>query len=157
MVEASILFSFTRVDNFHELMINREDITTSLFDGVTPNFKIILAEQCNDNIRNCLNTDGTLNTNEVVTIAGASENNGDCALLWSVGVNSNRAISIASNSVSYDLGDNSYMLKGAFLVCANSGVVLAYSINNVPIPISSSFTAPVDGMIWSIRNQIFEG
>ena len=49
------------------------------------------------------------------------------------------------------------MLKGAFLVCANSGVVLAYSINNVPIPVSTSFTAPVDGMIWSIRNQAYGG
>ena len=156
MVEASVLFSFTRVDNFHELMINREDITTSLFDGETKNFKIVLAEQCNDNIKDCLNNDGTLN-DEVITIAGSESDNGDCALLWSVGVNSNRAISIASNGVSYQLGDETHMLKGAFLICANSGVVLAYSINNVPIPISNSFTAPVDGMIWSIRNQVYEG
>ena len=154
--DTSILFSFTRVDNFFELMINREDITTSMMDGVTPNFKIVLAEQCNDNIRDNLNADGTLDTTQVVTIGGDS-NNGDCALLWTAGVNTNRTISIGSSSVTYDFGDESHMLKGAFLVCANSGVVLAYSINNVPIPVSTSFTAPVDGMIWSIRNQAYGG
>jgi len=157
MVDTSVLFSFTRVDNFFELMINREDITTSLMDGVTKNFKIVLAEQCNENIRDNLNADGTLDSSQVVTINGASSTNGDCALLWNVGVNTNRTISISDSSVTYDLGDESHMLKGAFLCLANSGIVLAYSINNVPIPISDSFTAPVDGMIWSIRNQAYGG
>ena len=154
---SSILFSFTRVDNFYELMIDREDITTNLFDGVTKNFKIVLVEECENNARDNINADGTLNTDVVTVINGEDEGDGECALLWSVGVNTNRTISIADSSVTYDLGDNSYLLKGAFLVVANSGVVLSYSINNAPIPISSSFTAPVDGMIWSIRNQVYEG
>ena len=153
----SVLFSFTRVDNFHELMINREDITTNMFDGVSKNFKLVLVEECNDNIRHNLNADGTLNADEVTTISGLDEGDGDCALLWSVGVNANRTITIADSSVTYNLGDNTHMLKGAFLVVANSGIVLCYSINNAPIPISNSFTAPLDGMIWSIRNQIYEG
>lgn len=157
MADTSVLFSFTKVDDFHEILIDNENITTSMFDGVTKNFKIVLAEQCNDNIKDNLNADGTLNTNEVVTIAGVDENNGNCAMLWSVGVNANRAITIADSSVTYDLGDESHMLKAAFLVTADSGIVLCYSINNSPIPLGSSFTAPVDGMVWSIRNQIYEG
>lgn len=155
MVDTSVLFSFTRVDNFHELIIDREDITTSLFDGVTKNFKIVLCEDCNNNVRDNLNADGTLNTNEVSVINGEGDGDGECALLWTVGVNTNRTISIADSSVSYDLGDSSYLLKGAFLVTAGSGVVLAYSINNAPIPISTSFSAPVNGMVWSIINKVY--
>lgn len=158
MVDAtSVLFSFTKVDNFFELLIDSEDITTSMFDGTTPNFLIVLAEQCNNNIQNNLNADGTLNTDEVTVLSGFGEEDGQCAMLWNVGVNSNRAITIASNSVTYDLGDGTHMLKGAFLITAEAGVVLAYSINNAPIPLGKSFTAPVDGMVWSIRNQIYEG
>ena len=157
MVNQSVLFSFTRVDNFYEIMINREEITTNMFDGVTKNFRIVLVEECNDNIRDNLNADGTLNESVISTIYGANETDGECALLWSVGVNTNRSISIADSSVTYDFEDNMYYLKGAFLVVANSGVVLAYSINNAPIPVTGSFTAPLDGMIWSIYNKVFEG
>lgn len=158
MVDAtSVLFSFTKVDNFFELLIDSEDITTAMFDGQNDNFMIVLAEQCNNNIQNNLNADGTLNTDEVTVLSGLDPDNGKCAMLWNVGVNSNRAITIASNVVHYELGDGTHMLKGAFLITAESGVVLAYSINNAPIPLGNSFTAPVDGMVWSIRNQIYEG
>ena len=128
MVNQSILFSFTRVDNFYELMINREDITTNLFDGVTPNFRLVLVEECADNVRDNLNADGTLNENVISRIDGMGEHDGECILLWSVGANSNRTISIANSSVTYDFDDKMYYLKGAFLVVDKSGVVLAYSI-----------------------------
>lgn len=158
MVDAtSVLFSFTKVDNFFELLIDSEDITTSMFDGITANFLIVLAEQCNDNIKNNLNVDGTLNTDEVTVLSGFGADDGKCAMLWNVGVNANRSITIASSSVNYDLGDGTHMLKGAFLMTAETGVVLAYSINNAPIPLGNSFSAPVDGMVWSIRNQVYEG
>lgn len=153
----SVLFSFTKVDDIMELLIDSEDITTSMFDGTNPNFLIVLAEQCNDNIEDNLNVDGTLNTDEVTVLSGSDPDNGKCALLWNRGVNSNRAITIASNAVHYDFDDGTHMLKAAFLMTAESGVVLAYSINNAPMPIGNSFNAPVDGMVWSIRNQIYEG
>lgn len=154
----SVLFSFTKVDNFHELLIDEEGITTSMFDGHTKNFAIVLAEQCNDNIKDNLNADGTINTDEV-TLIPRNGTDGECAMLWNVGVNANRAITIADSSVSYYFQDNSYMLKAAFLIVTKNdmGVVLAYSINNAPMPLGKSFSAPVDGMVWSIRNQIYEG
>lgn len=153
----SVLFSFSRVDDFLELMIDDENITTHLFDGVTKNFRIILAETCPSNINDCLNADGTLKDEDMEIIIGAGENDGACALLWSKGVNGNRTIQIADSSVTFDLDDNTYLLKGAFLVLAQTGKVLCYSINNAPMSVTDTFTAPLGGMVWSIVNKIYEG
>ena len=139
-----------------ELMIDDDNITTSLFDGVTNNFKIVLAESCPANINDCIDpTDYTLNSS-VKTIVGTNSYDGACALIWSKGVNANRTISIANSSITYDLADNTYMLKGAFL-CTNHGKVLAYSINNAPITVSEQVIMPIDGMVWSIYSQAYEG
>lgn len=155
--ETSINYSFTKVDNFHEILIDREEITTSLFDGVTKNFRIVLVEACPANIEDCLNTDGTLNDDVVSYIYGENASDGLCALLWNIGVNSNRTITISDSNVNYTLGDGSFMLKGAFLVVEHSGIVLAYSINNGVMPITGYFNAPVDGVVWSILNKLDDG
>lgn len=154
--EQSVNYSFTKVDNFHEILIDREEITTSLFDGVTKNFRIVLVESCPANIDECLNPDGTLN-DEVVRFIRPDSNDGLCALLWNVGVNSNRAITISDANVNYTLGDGTVMLKGAFLVVEGSGIVLAYSINNGVMPITGYFNAPVGGLVWSIINKLDDG
>ena len=153
----SVLFSLTKIDDFFEVMIDTASITTSLFDGTTNNFKIVLAEACQPNIADCLNDDGTINTDNVRLIQGTNATDGDCALLWSKGVNSNRSVIIASNSVYYDFADNTYLLKAAFLVVKSSGVVLAYSINNAPTSVSVDATFPVDGNIWQIHSRAYEG
>ena len=152
----SVLFSFTKIDDFFETMIDTSSITTSLFDGTTSNFKILLAEACQPNIADCLNSDGTIDTSQVSLITGANTTDGDCALSWDKGVNSNRRISIASNSVYYDFGDNTYLLKGAFLIVKPSGKVLAYSINNAPMTVDTEATFPVDGGVWQIYSEIFD-
>ena len=153
----SVLFSFSRVDDFLELLIDDENITTHLFDGVTKNFRLVLAETCPSNIDDCLNADGTLNDSGMEFITGAGTNDGACALLWSKGTNGNRTIQIADSSVTYDLDDETYLLKAAFLVLAQTGKVLCYSINNAPMSIKDTFTAPVGGMVWSIVNRVYEG
>lgn len=155
--EVSVNYSFTKVDNFHEILIDREEITTSLFDGVTKNFRIVLVEACPGNISECLNEDGTLNDDKVSYIYGEESTDGQCALLWNIGANSNRTITVSDANVNYTLGDKSYMLKGAFLVVEQSGIVLAYSINNGVMPITKSFNAPVNGLVWSIINKLDNG
>ena len=155
--EVSVNYSFTKVDNFHEILIDREEITTALFDGVTKNFRIVLVEACPGNIEDCLNDDGTLNDDVVSDIYGENSTDGQCALLWNIGVNSNRTITISDSNVNYTLGDGTFMLKGAFLVVEQSGIVLAYSINNGVMPITKSFNAPVDGVVWSILNKLDDG
>ena len=154
--EQSVNYSFTKVDNFFEILIDREEITTSLFDGVTKNFRIVLVESCPSNIEECLNLDGTLNDDKVRYINPDSDD-GLCALLWNVGVNSNRTITISDANVNYTLGDGTVMLKGAFLVVEGSGIVLAYSINNGVMPITGYFNAPVGGLVWSIINKLDDG
>ena len=103
-----------------------------------------------------MNPDGTLN-DEVVRFIRPDSNDGLCALLWNVGVNSNRAITISDANVNYTLGDGTVMLKGAFLVVEGSGIVLAYSINNGVMPITGYFNAPVGGLVWSIINKLDDG
>ena len=147
-----IVFSFTRVDKFLKMLIDDSNITTSLFDGVNNNFKIILVQACPNNINECLDTDGTL-LEDVVSIVNVDD--GDCALLWSDGVNNDVAISISTNAITIDLDDNTYLLKGAFLVVKATGKVLAYSINNAPISVSDEVVFPVDGMVWSVVTQIY--
>ena len=147
-----IVFSFSRVDKFLKLLIDDSNITTSMFDGVTQNFKFILVQACPNNINECLDVDGTL-LEDVVSII--NEDDGDCALLWSDGVNNDVAISIATNAVTMDLDDNTYLLKGAFLVVKSTGKVLAYSINNAPISVSDEVVFPVDGMVWSVVTQLY--
>lgn len=156
MAEYSVLFSFTRIDRFLKTLINDSNITTDLFDGVTKNFRIVLAEACPANIDECLTASGMLDTDKVSTFGGIDSDNGLCALLWADGVNNNTTISVADTAITWDFGDNSYLLKGAFLVLASTGKVLAYSINNAPVPVKTGMTSPVDGMIWSIVSQIYE-
>jgi len=156
MVENSVTFSFMRVDRFLKMLINDSTITTDLFDGVTKNFRIVLAEACPDNIRDCMNADGTLDSTKITTFTGTGSDDGKCALLWNDGVNNNVNISIASNDVTWNFGDNSYLLKAAFLVVASTGRVLCYSINNAPVPVKTGMTSPIDGMIWSIVSQLYE-
>ena len=154
----SILFSFTKVDDFMETLIDTDDLKTSMFDGTTKNFRIVLVEACPANIEECLDENGCLN--DEVTLINTDSEDGLCALLWQKSVNANRAISIASNSVSYDLNDETHLLKGAFLIVATgnaSGTVLAYSINNAPMTVQKEIIFPVDGMLWSIYSQAYEG
>lgn len=149
----SILFSFNKVDKLFKSMIDNDNLTTYLFDGVTNNFRMVLVESCPSNISDCLNADGTL-VDDVVIINQGTD--GDCALLWTDGVNNNTDVSIASNSIHFDFGDNSYLLKAAFLVEKNTGFVLAYSINNAPMTVTDELTLPVNGSVWSIYSVIAE-
>lgn len=150
----SVLFSFTKTDKLFKNMINNDNITTYLFDGVSNNFKIILAETCPNNIADCLNPDGTL-IDDLALING-STTDGECALLWQDGVNNNTDISIASNSVHYDFADSEYLLKAAFLVEKETGFVMAYSINNAPMTVTGELTLPVNGSVWSIYSIVAE-
>ena len=147
------MFRFTLVDDFYD-DINREDCFDSQdMDGVTPNYKFILATSCPQNINDCIDADGTLNDN-VEILYSDNERDGECALLWSKGINRERTISISTTSVSFDFGDLKPSIMGIFLVnIANgSGYVLAYSIRNSPYQLKPQCILPVDGMVWSIKH-----
>ena len=121
-------------------------------DGLTPNYRIILASDCPNDIEECLDEDGTLNSN-VTLVEHLNSDDGECSLLYSKGVNGERTISIASSTVNYDLGDYNDNLKAVFLVntVEGSGYVLAYAINSYSFPIDGQVILPCDGVIWTIR------
>ena len=82
-----------------------------------------------------------------------SSEDGECALLWSKGINGERTISVNTSLVTYDLGDNNDELKAVFLVntVEGSGYVLAYAINSYSFPIDGEILLPCDGVDWSIK------
>ena len=144
------IFDFTRVDDFLD-NINREGcFDTQDMDGLTPNYRMVLASDCPNDINECLDEDGTLNTDKVNIIQGLDSTDGQCALLWSKGINGERTMSIAQSTVVYDLGDRNEELKAVFLVntVEGSGYVLAYAINSYSFPIDGEIILPCDGMIW---------
>ena len=146
------IFDFTRVDNFLD-DINREGcFDTQDMDGLTPNYRMVLVSDCPNDIEECIDDDGTLDTDKVTVIQVDSED-GECALLWSKGINGERTMSIAQSTVVYDLSDRNEELKAVFLVntVEGSGYVLAYAINSYSFPVDGEIILPCDGMIWSIK------
>ena len=147
------MFSFTLVDSFYD-DLNRDDCFDSQdMDGVTPNYKFILASSCPQNINDCIDSDGTLNDN-VDIIYSDNDDDGLCALLWSKGINRERTMSVANTTVSFDFGDVKPSVQAIFLVnVANgSGYVLAYSIRGSAVEFQPVTVLPVDGMVWSIKH-----
>ena len=148
----SYIFDFTRVDDFLD-NINREGYFDTLdMDGVTPNYKMVLASNCPNDINDCLDVDGTLNDNvEIIDTWGADD--GLCAMHWNKGVNGERTMSIANSTVAYDLGDVKTELKAAFIVnlVEGTGYVIAYAINSYSFPVDGEIILPCDGMVWSIK------
>mgnify|MGYP007013896251 CR=1 FL=1 len=149
---SDFVFEFTRVDNFLD-DVNRDGKFDTLdMDGITPNYRMILASDCPNDIEECIDDDGTLDTDKV-TVIQTDSNDGQCALLWSKGINGERTMSIAQSTVVYDFGDRNEELKAVFLVntVEGSGYVLAYAINSYSFPIDGEVILPCDGMIWSIK------
>lgn len=146
------IFDFTRVDSFLD-DINREGCFDTMdMDGLTPNYRMVLVSDCPNDINQCIDDDGTLDTDKVTIIQTDTED-GECALLWSKGINGERTMSVAQSTVVYDLGDRNEELKAVFLVntVEGTGYVLAYAINSYSFPIDGEVILPVDGMIWSIK------
>ena len=154
---ANAYFQFRRVDNFDRDK-NRKDCFDVLdMDGVTPNYKLVLASDCPMDIEDCLDKDGTLNDDvEILYTLGAED--GLLPLLYSQGINGEGTIAVQATSVSYELTDSYDYVKAAFLVSYGngSGYVLAYSINNVVLEIQEDhLMLNLNGMIWG--NQTVEG
>ncbi len=146
------IFDFTRVDNFLDDMNREGCFDVNDMDGITPNYRMVLASDCPNDIEECIDEDGTLNEN-VTLVENLGSEDGECSLLWSKGINGERTISIGDSTVNYDLGDNDDNLKAVFLVntVEGSGYVLAYAINSYSFPIDGEVILPCDGVLWTIR------
>lgn len=146
------VFNFIRVDSFLD-DINREDcFDTKDMDGVTPNYKFILASSCPDDINECIDEDGTLN-DSVTIVDTIGIDDGYCSMLWSSGINGERTMSVSDSVVNYSLGDTVVQVQACFLcnVADGTGYVIAYAINNKAIEMTGDLIMPVDGVIWTFR------
>ena len=149
-------FKFTRVDSFID-DINREDcFDTQDMDGVTANYKFVLASDCPTDIEECLDEDGTLDSDEVTIIDTDGVGDGECALLYNKGINGERTISINNSTVSYDLGEDAKDIRAIFLcnIGNGSGYVIAYSILDKIIREKGTLILPCNGVIWSVHYGI---
>lgn len=148
-----VSFKFSRVDNFLDDM-NREDcFDTRDMDGLTPNYRFVLASECPQNIEECIDEDGTLRDDKVTLVDTVGAEDGFCSLLWGKGVNGERSISIADSTVSYDLGEDDVNVRGIFLIniADGTGYVLAYCILDKTLQFDGTLILPVDGLVWSMR------
>lgn len=146
-------FRFIRVDSFLDDM-NREDcFDTQDMDGISPNYRFVLASECKSDIMDCIDEDGTLNMDNVQLIDTDGEDDGFCSLMYSKGVNGERTISIADSTVSYDLGEERINIKGIFLITVanGTGYVLAYCIFDKYIQEDGVLILPTNGALWSIH------
>ena len=145
-------FKFTRVDTFFD-DINREDcFDTQDMDGISPNYKFVLASKCKKDTNLNFDEDGTLNSNvELIETDGVDD--GLCSLLYSKGVNGERTISISDSTVTFDLGERKEDVNGIFLINVSngSGYVLAYCIFDKTLVFDGVLILPCNGLIWSIR------
>lgn len=146
-------FKFIRVDTFFD-DINREDcFDTQDMDGVSPNYKFVLVEDCPQDINACLDSDGTLDTSVVSIVETDGIDDGLCSLLYSKGINGERTISVNDSTVTYDLGEDARPIRAIFLVnVANgTGYVLAYCILDKTVYENGALILPCNGLVWSIR------
>ena len=155
---ANSLFEFTRVESFMD-DINRVDcFDTRDMDGITPNYKFILASDCADDINDCIDDEGTLinpmqNGKGVNIVETENAEDGLVSMLWSEGINGERTMSVADSTIQYSFGENEYDVKAIFLcnIADGTGYVIAYSINNKAITVRGDLILPCDGIVWSFR------
>lgn len=145
------IFSFKRVSDFFKNMNRNGCFDLLEMDGINMNYRLVLVSSCPDNVMDCLDVDGKLN-NRVVHVP--IDDDGLCSLQYNEGINNDFTISVAQSQINVDVGDGDVLLKGAFIVDDNTGYVLAYSILNTQIPVSNDTTFPVNGVLWTIRQEI---
>lgn len=137
MSTVSHLFDWSRTPKFLERWGKSFDVAS--MNGST-NFQLVFSSYCPSSIGDCLNSNGSLNSN--VTITKVS----DCGLKWQDDV-----IKLSAD-VTWSIGDDIVPLKAVFLRDKNSGFVLGYSINNTPFEITNQLKLNKDLIFWSIIN-----
>lgn len=151
MSDGEYIFNFKRVDEFLD-NINRDGcFDTQDMDGLNKNFRFVVSTNCPDNISNCLDEYGTLNNNVTTLDIG---DNGLVAITYNHGLGGDRYISIAQGSFQVDVGDSFTNIKGVFLCSADTGYVIAYSINPKTVLVKNEVVFPVNGVIWDVRSEL---
>lgn len=133
----SYIFDFSRVDTFFDEWNKKFDVED--MNG-SNNFEVVVSSYSPNNINECLNADGTLNTSVVTGIY--SQN---LALLWA-----NNIIKVAFD-VTFNFGNNIVPLKSAFIRDKVTGYVMGYSIFMNTFNVTNQLIIDAETILWSIE------
>ena len=133
----SYLFDFYRVDTFFEQFNKKFDVSD--MDG-TNNFEIVVSSYSPNNINECLNNDGTLNTS---VVTGTYVQN--LPLLWA-----NNTVKVAFD-VTFNFGTSIVPLKSLFIRDKTTGYVMGYSIFMTTFNVTNQLVLDADTILWSIE------
>ena len=150
MSEQSLIFDFHSVDDFKENLNVKFSLTedmTHLEGGeyVTPSsastkFNIIISSYSSNEPSDCINSNGTLNTNNVVETETLS-----CGLTW------DGTFIKVTDDVSVSLSEGEILpVKSVFVTNDDTGYVMGYSINTNPFEVTNEVKFEEGTIFWSI-------
>ena len=136
--EQSFLFDFSHVDSFME----QWNLSFKLSDmNSTNNFELVFCSDSPNNIRECLNSGGGINT-DTVTFRNGSDVV-PCSLKWE-----DNSISIRDNAT-WNIGEAEIPLKSIFLR-TTGGYVIGYCINISEFIVTNKLTFDANTTLWRI-------
>lgn len=133
----SYIVDFNRVDSFFDNWNKKFNVSDM---NASNKFQIVLSSYSPNNIEECLNSNGTLNTT-VVTGTYVQ----DVALTWA-----NNTIKVAFD-VTFSFGDNVVPLKSLFIRDKTTGFVMGYSIFMNTFNASNQLIFDANTVLWSIE------
>ena len=133
----SYLFDFYRVDTFFEQFNKKFEVAD--MDG-SNNFEIVVSSYSPNNISECLNSNGTLNTS---VVTGTYVQN--LPLLWA-----NNTVKVAFD-VTFNFGTSIVPLKSLFIRDKTTGYVMGYSIFMTTFNVTNQLVLDADTILWSIE------
>lgn len=154
MSEQSIIFDFHHVKDFFEKRLNIGfsliNDMTHLEDGeiispTNPNtkFQLIISSYCSNEIEDCINSNGTINTTNVEVSKSV-----DCGLSWLDG-----NISLTEDATINLTSDEILPIKSIFLRNKSSGVVLGYSMNTTAFEVTNQVQFDEGTIFWSLNDE----
>ena len=139
----SIPIDFTESDDFLEEWNNRFGIKDC---GSNGKFEVVLASYSPDNFKDCVTSNGVLDTSKVTVIDAE-----DCRIDWV-----NKGL-VLGGDVTISIGDNIVPLKAIFIRHKATGYVLLYSINIVSYNITNQFVLNENTLLLSFISGDYNG
>ena len=133
----SYLFDFNRVSTFFDEWNNK--FSVSDMDG-SNKFEVVVSSYSPNNINECLNANGTLNTS---VVTGTYSQN--LPLTWA-----NDTIKVAFD-VTFNFGTSIVPLKSLFIKHKSIGYVMGYSIFMATFNVTNQLVLDADTVLWSIE------
>lgn len=138
----SYLFDFQRSPSFFTNW-NIKFLLSNMTNS--ENFSIVFCDYASDNINDCIDSNGILNTTNAHPIATI-----DCSLEW----DGETEIITIRNDATWSIGDNHYPLKAVF-ICSKStaNYVMGYCINMDNFEVTNQIKFEAGTILWSIKDE----